>query len=238
MPPKKSAAPTDESKPAAAATAPAHGSYIDMVKDAIINLKDRNGSSRQAIQKYIHANNKIGNLSDLQFRKTVNRAIASGEEKGDFTRPKGTSGPVKLAKKAPKPSATTKEAKSKADKKAAAPKKAATAKPKATPTKKASEKKTAAPKKAAATATKPKANASKPRKTAPAPAVEEAVSRVLGKTKSGRVTKTKAPAAEKAPAKKAAAPKKAAATKKSTPKKAAATKKATPTKKSTPKSKA
>lgn len=41
---------------------------------------------------------------------------------------------------------------------------------------------------------------------------------VLGKTKSGRVTKT---TAKTAPAKKAAAPKKAA-TKKSTPKKAAA----------------
>jgi hypothetical protein len=45
--------------------------------------------SRQAIQKYILANNKLGNLSDTAFRSHVNRAIASGEEKGDFARPKG-----------------------------------------------------------------------------------------------------------------------------------------------------
>ena len=60
---------------------------------------------------------------------------------------------------------------------------------------------------------------------APAPAVEKEVSRVLGKTKSGRVTKTKAPESAAA-TKKAAAPKKAAAakatTKKTTPKKAKA----------------
>jgi hypothetical protein len=46
--------------------------------------------SRQAIQKYIKANNKLGNVSDTAFKGHVNRAIASGEEKGDFSRPKGT----------------------------------------------------------------------------------------------------------------------------------------------------
>jgi histone H1/5 len=55
------------------------------------------------------------------------------------------------------------------------------------------------------------------------------VSRVLGKTKSGRVTKTQAPAVPKATKK--AAPKKAAAAKKApTPKKKATPKKATPKK--------
>ena len=47
--------------------------------------------------------------------------------------------------------------------------------------------------------------------------------KVLGKTKSGRVTKTKPAAAsapKKTPTKKAAAPKKAASAKKATPKKA------------------
>ncbi|KAJ5052781.1 hypothetical protein J3E72DRAFT_285881, partial [Bipolaris maydis] len=224
MPPKKTTTPPKAKAPSAA---PAHGSYIDMVKDAIINLKERNGSSRQAIQKYIQANNKLGNLSDAAFRGHVNRAISSGEEKGDFARPKGPSGPVKLAKKEAKPAAATKKSESKTEKKvtekktekktaekkkAPATKKAAKDSPKdetkeesatetETATKAAPKKKaaTSRPKKAAATTTKaaaakPKANASKPRKTASAkPAVEEQVSRVLGKTKSGRVTKSKAP---------------------------------------------
>nr|P82898.1 RecName: Full=Histone H1A [Olisthodiscus luteus] len=33
--------------------------YYDMVKDAIVALKDRNGSSMQAIKKYIEANQKV-----------------------------------------------------------------------------------------------------------------------------------------------------------------------------------
>lgn len=45
--------------------------------------------SRQAIQKYIMANNKVGNLSETQFRQHVNRAIASGKEKGELAQPKG-----------------------------------------------------------------------------------------------------------------------------------------------------
>ena len=50
-----------------------------------------------------------------------------------------------------------------------------------------------------------------------APAVEEKAPVVLGKTKSGRVTKSKAPQ----PPKKAAAPKRKAPAKRATPKKAA-----------------
>lgn len=49
--------------------------------------------SRQAIQKYIKANNTLGSITDAQFRSHVNRAIASGEEKGVFSRPKGRSLP-------------------------------------------------------------------------------------------------------------------------------------------------
>jgi histone H1/5 len=52
-----------------------------------------------------------------------------------------------------------------------------------------------------------------------APAVEEKAPVILGKTKSGRVTKSTAPSA---PATKAAATKKKAAPKKATPKKKAA----------------
>jgi histone H1/5 len=45
--------------------------------------------SRQAIQKYIKANNTLGDVTDAMFKSHVNRAIASGEKNGDFTRPKG-----------------------------------------------------------------------------------------------------------------------------------------------------
>jgi hypothetical protein len=55
-----------------------------------VHITDTCLRSRQAIQKYIKANNKIGNVSDTAFKGHVNRAITSGEEKGDFSRPKGT----------------------------------------------------------------------------------------------------------------------------------------------------
>lgn len=45
--------------------------------------------SRQAIQKYIKANNDLGVVTDAMFKSHVNRAIASGEKSGDFLRPKG-----------------------------------------------------------------------------------------------------------------------------------------------------
>lgn len=50
--------------------------------------------SRQAIQKYIKANNSLGDVSDAMFKSHVNRAIVSGEKAGDFTRPKGMFRPV------------------------------------------------------------------------------------------------------------------------------------------------
>ncbi|KAF2211936.1 hypothetical protein CERZMDRAFT_106238 [Cercospora zeae-maydis SCOH1-5] len=229
MPPK--AAPKKASKPAAAAT---HGSYQDMIKEAVVSLKERNGSSRQAIKKYVLANNNLAGTSDAVFTAQFNRALQKGSENGVFARPKGTSGPVKLAAPASKTAASTKTAAAKTTKAAAAPKKAAAA-----TTKKTAAKKVAAPKKAAATttkkatttkakapakkaATKTKANTGTKRKTpTAAPAVEEKAPVVLGKTKSGRVTKSTAPQAVR----KTTAPKKAAA-KKATPKKSATPKKA------------
>ncbi|PPJ55585.1 hypothetical protein CBER1_03723 [Cercospora berteroae] len=225
MPPK---APTKKaSKPAGASQ---HGTYQDMIKEAVVSLKERNGSSRQAIKKYVLANNNLTGVSDAVFTAQFNRALQKGSDSGVFARPKGTSGPVKLAAPTAKAAATTKTAAAKTTK-AAAPKKAAAA------TKKTTTKKAAAPKKAAATkkttttkakapakkaATKTKANTGTKRKTpAAAPAVEEKAPVVLGKTKSGRVTKSTAPQAVR----KTTAPKKAAA-KKATPKKSATPKKA------------
>ncbi|KAK4542406.1 hypothetical protein LTR36_006863 [Oleoguttula mirabilis] len=222
MAPKKAA--TAGAKKTAAA--PAHGSYLDMLKEAIINLKERNGSSRQALKKYVKANNELGSVTDAQFTSQFNRALLKGSESGVFARPKGTSGPVKLAGPT-KPAAAAPAAKAAPATKAPAKAKTATTKaaaPKKSPAKKAAPaKKTATAKKAApakkATATKTKANTSKTRKTpAIAPAVEDKEPVVLGKTKSGRVTKSKAPQAVK---KAATTTKRKAPAKKATPKKAA-----------------
>ncbi|KAJ5377768.1 Histone H1 [Penicillium cataractarum] len=210
MPPKKATSVTKK------AAAPAHASYRDMIKDAIVNLKERNGSSRQAIKKYVSANNKINVASQATFDAQFNKAIKAGVEKGEFTQPKGPSGPVKLAKKEPAPKPAAKPAAKKATTakkpaaKATATKKTTSA-PKKTATKAAATPKASAAKKATTTkkttAAKPKANSGKARKTttAAAPAIVEQP-KVIGKTKSGRVTKTTA--APKPATKKRATPKK------------------------------
>ncbi|PGH06727.1 histone H1/5 [Blastomyces parvus] len=165
---------------------------------------------KQALKKYVQANNRINITSQSAFDAQFNRAVKTGVEKGDFTQPKGPSGPLKLAKKEPAKPAAKKAAKPAAAKKEKAPAKKATAK--ATTT----TKKAAAPKKTAAAA-KPKANVAKPRKAPAAPAVVD-TPKVTKTTKSGRVTKT---TAKPTPKKKTTGPKKTT-TKKATPKKAAA----------------
>jgi len=199
MPAKKAtgAAPKKAAAPAA------HTSYKNMIKDAIIQLKDRNGSSRQAIKKYVQANNKLSATTPKVFDSMFNRSLKSGVESGDFTQPKGPSGPVKVAKKgAPATKSAPKKPATASTTKKAAPKKTATKA--AAPKKATTTKKAAAPKKATTTKKTPA--------SAPAVAPKETV---LGKTKSGRVTKGPAkPAAKKAAPKKAAAPKKTATPKK------------------------
>jgi len=199
-----------------------HASYQDMITVAIINLKDRSGSSRTALKKYVKANNKI-TANDTMFDSLFNRALKSGVDKGAFAQPKGPSGGTKLAKKEPKPAAAKPKTEKKTTEKKPVAKKATTtkkaaAKPKAAPkAKKAAapkkEKKEVKPKVAKAKAA-PKAKKAAAPKAAPAVVDKPAV---LGKTKSGRVTKT---TSKTAPAKKAT-PKKAAP-KKATPKKTAA----------------
>ena len=49
-------------KPAAPKKPADHPPYIEMIKAAIVALKERNGSSRQAIEKYIKANYKVGEV--------------------------------------------------------------------------------------------------------------------------------------------------------------------------------
>ncbi|KAJ2901413.1 uncharacterized protein MKZ38_001895 [Zalerion maritima] len=211
MPPKKA------ETVAAPKPKPTHGSYQDMITDAILALKDRNGSSRIKLKKYVKANNNISVASDAVFDSQFNRALKAGVEKGHFEQPKGPSGGTKLSKKAKQP--PKKEAPKKVvpkkeppKKKAAAPKKAAPPKEKkAAPPKKEAEKK-AAPKKAAAPPKEKKVVAPKKEK-------KEKKEDPLKKTKTGRVAK--APA-KPVPAKKAAPPKKAAPKKKEAKKSEAA----------------
>jgi hypothetical protein len=66
-----------------------------MIKDAIINLKDRSGSSRVALKKYVKANNKI-TAEGAFFDSLFNRALKSGVDKGVFAQPKGTCLPSNL----------------------------------------------------------------------------------------------------------------------------------------------
>ena len=125
-----------------------HPKYSEMIGAAIAALKERSGSSRQAIAKYIAANYKVGDSAGTHIKMALKKAVA----KGDLVQVKGTgaSGSFKLAKKAPapkKPAAAKKPAAKKpAAKKAAkktpkkAAKKAATPKKKVTPKKKAAKK--------------------------------------------------------------------------------------------------
>ena len=111
-PAKKKAAPK---KPAA------HPKYIDMVVAAITALKERGGSSRQAIEKYIKANNKVGDNVGVHLKMALKRGVLSGT----LAQPKGTgaSGSFKVVKKAaPKKAAKKPAAKKPAAKKAGAKK--------------------------------------------------------------------------------------------------------------------
>ena len=156
-----------------------HPPYNEMVVAAITALKERNGSSRQKIIKYIRDHYTVSE----GFETHVKLALKRGVTKGTLSQTKGTgaSGSFKVVKKETKPAVkkpavkkapakpkqTTKTAKPKkpAGKKAA-PAKAAKPKPK----KPAGEKKKTTPKKA--TTTKPKAKPTKaaaPKKTKPAP---------------------------------------------------------------------
>ncbi|KFK23041.1 hypothetical protein AALP_AAs67754U000100, partial [Arabis alpina] len=97
---------------------PAHPKTAEMVNSAIKSLKERGGSSLQAIKKYITANYKTDAEKLSPFiKKYIKGAVASGalvQTKG-----KGASGSFKLASK------------EKVEKVAAKPKAAAAAKPKA-----------------------------------------------------------------------------------------------------------
>ena len=162
----------------AAAKKPAeHPKYIEMIAAAITALKERTGSSRQAIVKYITANYKVGDSAAIHVKMALKRGVAAGALKqvkgtgasGSFKnaeKPKAPKKPKAAKKPAPKKPAA-KKAKKPAPKKKPAAKKAAPKK-KATPKKKPAAKKPAAKKPAKKVPAKKPKTAKKPAKKAAA----------------------------------------------------------------------
>lgn len=151
-------------KSASKKPAPAHPKYSEMVTTAIAALKERSGSSTQAIKKYIMANYPV-NPSIVKSR--VKMVIKNNVANGTFIQVTGTgaSGSFKLsekAKKKPAPKKPTKKptAKKPTAKKTPTKKPAKKSTPKKKPAKKPAAKKTTG-KKAGKT---PKKNAKKPTK--------------------------------------------------------------------------
>jgi len=136
--------------------APEHPKYNEMIEKAIESLKERGGSSRQAILKYIQSNFKVGDGAATHLKLALKRGVAGNllkQVKGT-----GASGSFKLADKPKKVAPKATKGKKAVVKKAAVKK---------TPSKKAAVKK-ATPKKAAKKPVAKKPAAKKTAKKAPA----------------------------------------------------------------------
>jgi histone H1/5 len=175
------AKPAKKAKSPKAAVHRDHPPFTDMVKKALRELKDRKGSSRQAIIKYVKANNKIDASENLEHH--VKRALITLLKNNKVTHTKGigASGSFKILekeeKKVVKPqSKSPKKAKEVKRPRSKSPKKAKAAAESAVKTKKV--KKPASPKKAtvkkspkAKKPTKPKAVSPKKAKSPSKPKV-------------------------------------------------------------------
>ena len=189
---------SDNAKGKMTKTPAEHPKYEEMIKAAIRTLKDRNGSSRQAIEKYVKANYKVGDTASHHIKT----ALKKGTANGTFVHTKGVgaSGSFKLPKEQKKPT-----------KKPAAPSKKPVAKrKKPAATTKASTKKPAAKKETSSKKNSTRKSPSSKKDTSKKPAV---------KKQSGTKSATKPKVAAKKPSpkkevKKPAAVKKAKVTKK------------------------
>jgi len=162
-----------------------HPTYAVMVKAALVALKDRKGTSKIAIGKYICANYKVG----PKFNGPLKSALKKGVESGALTQVKGigASGSFKIAKvekpavkkPAAKKPAAKKPAAKKSPKKAA--KKPAAKKPAAKKSPKKAVKKPAAKKPAAKKATTPKKAGKVTKKVSPKKAVKKTVKKPAAK---------------------------------------------------------
>ena len=147
----------------------AHPKYSVMIAAAVAALKDRTGSSRQAILKYVCANYKVDAAkAGVHIRMALKRAVAAGDLKMAKATGKGA-GSYKLGEKkvAKKPAAKKPKAKKPAAKKVA--KKPAAKKAAKKPAAKKAAKKPAAKKPAAKKPAAKKPAAKKPaaKKAAP-----------------------------------------------------------------------
>jgi hypothetical protein len=77
---------TKPAKKTAPKKAAEHPKYLEMVLSSVSSLKERTGSSRQAISKYIHANYKVKDNADVHIK----RALKKGVSDEMLTQPKGT----------------------------------------------------------------------------------------------------------------------------------------------------
>lgn len=202
-----------------------HPKYIEMVQQALASLKERGGSSRQAILKYIVKNFKVG-TDESVVNTHVKIALRTGVKNASLKQSKGTGAAgsfrlgeeakkPKAAKKAKAPAAAKKPAKAKPATGVKSPKKvvkkaattAAAKKPKtdkpAKKTKADKPKKAVTPKKTVTKATAPKKAAATPKKAVKADKPKKAASPAK-KVKPAAVKKVAAPKAKKAPASKKA----------------------------------
>lgn len=158
-----------------------HPPYSEMIKSSILALKERTGSSRQAIERYITANYTVGEVSS-HFKTALKRMVASGKlvqvkgvgASGSFKMAKAEKTPIQK-KKVPQKKPATKPNKPSAKKTTIKkpPAKKVTKTSKQTPVKKPAAKKPAVKKQS------PKTAAKKPtaRKRTKKPAVKKASTR-------------------------------------------------------------
>lgn len=165
-----------------------HPKYVEMVRQAIEALKERSGSSRIAILKYIKANFKgLGN--DASVNAHLKAALKAGVKNDSLKQTKGTGasgsfriGKVEKPKVAKKPKVAEKT-KAKTTPKKPKAKKTAKKTPKKTATKAKTAKKAKTPKQSAAKKTPKKAPAKK------APAKKAAAKKTAAKKPSKKPAK-------------------------------------------------
>ena len=154
-------------KPKVAKKEPTHPKYSEMVNAAITTLKERKGSSRQAILKYVVA---TYNLDEKIASIHVKGALIRGVEKGTLKQVKGSgaTGSFRVVKQKPEPKKPKKTAVKKAPKKTDKKKLTGVKKAKKPTTKKATEKKQTTKKAAAKKHATKKPAAKKPAAKKPA----------------------------------------------------------------------
>lgn len=159
------ASPKQKKKPSAPKKPATHPKYSEMAKAAIQALKERGGSSRQAILKYIVKNYNVG-TDEKVVNQHLKMALKHGVTNNSLKQSKGTgaAGSFKLGekpavKKSPKKKAVVKKspAKPKVKKTVAKPKKATS------PKKAVAAKKPKSPGKKSPAAKKPAVKAAKPK---------------------------------------------------------------------------